>query len=82
MTSGLEEAWDALLAVVPRGWYVGKPSYHEERTEWLQYAFDPSERAVVGVRSREWTAVASTEEGVVREMARCLGEIGARRVPR
>jgi hypothetical protein len=55
VTSGLEEAWDALLIVVPVGWYVGKPSYHDERNEWLLYAFDPSERAVVGVRSREWT---------------------------
>ena len=30
----------------------------------------------VGLRSWEWTAVAPTEEGVVREMARCLREIG------
>jgi hypothetical protein len=50
--SDLESAWDALLAVLPAGWYVGRPSYHEERDEWLLYAFDPSERAVVGVRSR------------------------------
>jgi hypothetical protein len=46
------------------------------------YAFDPSERAKVGLRSREWTAVAPTEEGVVREMARCLREISAGRVPK
>jgi len=46
------------------------------------YAFDPAERAVVGVRSREWTALATSEEGVVREMARCLGEIKAGRVPK
>jgi hypothetical protein len=37
---------------------------------------------VVGKRSREWTAVAPTELEVVREMARCLGEISAGRVPR
>jgi hypothetical protein len=75
MGSEREEAWDALLAVAPTGWYVGRPSYHLERDEWLLYAFDPSERAVVGVRSRELTAKASTEVGVVREMARCLRAI-------
>lgn len=82
MTTGLEGAWNALLAVLPLGWYVGKPSYHDERNEWLLHAFDPSERAVVGVRSREWTAVASTDEGVVLEMARCLREIAAGRAPK
>jgi hypothetical protein len=71
----LEQAWDALQAATPVGWYVGRPSYHLERDEWLLYAFDPSERAVVGVRSREWTAIGSTELGVVREMARCLALI-------
>ena len=43
---------------------------------WEQYAFDPREPAQVGVRSREWTAVAKTEVEVVREMARCLRLIG------
>jgi len=80
--SDLEEAWNALHDALPKGWYVGRPSYHDERREWVQYAFDPSERAVVGVRSREWTAVASTEEGVVREMARCLRHIGRGEAPR
>ena len=73
---GLDDAWDALHSVVPTGWYVGRPSYHDERREWQQYAFDPSERAKLGIRSREWTAVAATEEAVVREMARGLREIG------
>jgi hypothetical protein len=35
----------------------------------VQYAFDPSKRANVGLRSREWTAVAQSKEAVVREMA-------------
>ena len=39
------------------------------------YAFDPSERPKVGHRSREWRAISDTEEGVVRELARCLREI-------
>ena len=46
------------------------------------YACDPSERLKVGIRSREWTAVAATEEAVVREMARCLAEIVEGRAPR
>ncbi|MDP8905504.1 MAG: hypothetical protein M3N29_09390 [Chloroflexota bacterium] len=66
----------------PAGWYVGRPSYHDERREWVMYAFDPAERAVVGKRKREWMAVAQTEEGVVCEMARCLREIGEGRWPK
>ncbi len=46
------------------------------------FAFDTTEQAVVGKRSREWTAVHPTEVGVVREMARCLRERGAGRWPR
>jgi hypothetical protein len=65
----------------PGGWFVGQPSYHHERNEWLIYAFDPSERPVVGKRSREWTAIAPTEADVVREMACCLREIGEGRAP-
>jgi hypothetical protein len=80
--SELEDAWSALLAGVPAGWYVGKPSHHLERDEWLPYAFDPSERAVAGVRSREWTAVAATEVGVVRGMARCLRAVSQGRAPK
>lgn len=55
---------------------------HDERNEWQMYAFDPSERPVVGRRKREWTAIAPTEERGVREMARCLREIAAGRVPK
>ncbi len=77
----MEEAWDAIHAVLPAGWYVGRPSEHPERRGWIMYAFDPTERPRVGLRSREWTAVAPTEVGVVREMARCLREIKAGRTP-
>lgn len=42
----------------------------------------PSERPVVGRRSRELQAVAPTEEDVVTEMARCLREIAAGRSPK
>jgi hypothetical protein len=77
-----EQAWEELLAAKPDGWWVGTPSEHPERGEWLLYAFDPAERPKVGLRSREWTSIAPTEIEVVREMARCLREIAAGRVPR
>lgn len=59
VSAGLEHAWAELHDATPAGWHVGRPSYHVERREWVQYAFDPSERPVVGLRSREWTARAS-----------------------
>jgi len=78
----LEKAWDEVHAALPPGWWVGSPSFHVERNEWAHYAFDTSERVKAGHRSREWTAVAPTQIRVVREMARCLREIGAGRVPK
>ncbi len=78
----MEEAWDAIHAVLPAGWYVGRPSEHPERREWLMYVYDPSERPKVGLRSREWTAIGPPEEAVVREMGRCLREIREDRAPR
>lgn len=82
MESDLEEAWEELHAAMPPGWRVGRQSYHDERHQWIQYAYDPSETLKVGVHSREWEAVAQTEVGVVREMARCLREVSAGRVPK
>jgi hypothetical protein len=67
--SELEAARDALHDATPPGWYVGSPSYHDERREWLMYAFDPAEIAHVGIRKLEWTAIAQTKAGVVAEMA-------------
>jgi len=78
----LEAAWAALYESAPTGWYVGRPSCHDERREWVMYAYDPSERPKIGLRSREWTAIADSEEGVVREMARCLAELREGRSPR
>ncbi|MDP8904040.1 MAG: hypothetical protein M3N29_01765 [Chloroflexota bacterium] len=78
----LEAAYDEVLTATPPGWYVGRPMFHDERTEWQMYAFDQSERAVVGRRRREWTAVGPTELGVVLEMARCLREISEGRWPK
>jgi hypothetical protein len=48
----------------------------------LTYVFNPFETAQVGICKREWAAMAATEEAVVAEMARCLREISAGRVPK
>lgn len=70
-----EQAWDELHAATPPDWWVGTPSYVEGYDGWVVYAYDQSEGREMGKRKREWTAVAPTEEEVVREMARCLREI-------
>ena len=62
--------------------HSGPPTYNPGRREWELYAFDPREKPVVGHRSREWVAIAESELEVVAEMARCLAEISAGRVPR
>ena len=72
MATDLEDAWNELHDAKPAGWYVGRPSCDDRHKAWEQYAFDPVERAHLGHRSREWTAVAATELEVVRELARCL----------
>lgn len=80
----LEAAWEAVRAATPAGWRVGPANLHDEMGsgQWEQYAWDPSERPNVGVRSREWTAVGETELDCLVEMARCLREIAAGRVPK
>lgn len=84
MTTDLEAAWAALDAATPPGWYVGRPSKHDEMagSQWEQYAFDPSERPKAGKRTREWTAIAPTEVEVVLAMAGCLRKISAGRMPK
>jgi hypothetical protein len=77
----LEAAWAGVYEALPQGWYVGRPSHHPERDEWLMHAFDPNEGAVSGMRSRERTAAHHTEVGVVREMASCLRELREGRRP-
>ena len=77
----LAAAWAAVHDNTPEGWYVGQPMEHREPNEWSMFAFDPSGTPVVGKRSREWTTVGQTELRCVREMARCLRELGAGRWP-
>lgn len=84
VTLPLGEAWAALDAATPPGWYVGRPNKHDEMTgaQWEQFAFDPSERPKAGKRSREWIAIAPTEIGVVLAIAEALREFRAGRVPK
>lgn len=81
----LERAWAELdEANATLHWRVGRPYLHEEMASnpWEQYAYDPSERPKAGGRSREWTAIGNSEIEVICDMARCLREIAAARVPR
>jgi hypothetical protein len=78
----LREAWDLLNDSLPRGWQTGQPRWDERRQEWSLYAWDATERPVVGRRTREWTAVHPTQAGVLRELARCVAEISDGRAPR
>jgi hypothetical protein len=59
---------------------VNEPFYDKARRTWQMYAFyqrvQPREETRAG-----WTAEAPTEELVVFEMASCLREIDAGRVP-
>lgn len=77
----VHDAWSRIHEVAPSGWFVGRPGYDPGRHQWTQYAYDPHERPRVGLRSREWMAVGETELDVLEEMARCLAEINAGRVP-
>jgi hypothetical protein len=49
---------------------------------WQLCAFDQSEHVKVGHRLRGWTAQHPTQIGVLRQMAYCLVEIAAGRVPK
>jgi hypothetical protein len=78
----LEDAWNEIHDAKPSGWYVGRPGYSDALKAWEQYANVPAQsRRGVGHRAHEWTAVGQTEVEVVREMARCLREIGEGWVP-
>ena len=74
-------AGEAVHAHTPAGWQVGRPGYVDRYREWRMYAFDPSERPVVGRRSRESVASGQSELECLEEMARCLGEIKVGRWP-
>lgn len=66
---------------MPEGWYVGRPGCEDRYQQWSMYAFDPAEKAVVGERSREWTAVGQTELDCLLDMAYCPSELAPSRWP-
>jgi hypothetical protein len=72
---------DELQAARRDGWYIGIPLYSVRRRSWQLYAFDTTEWAPSGVRTRERTATGSTEDECLREMARCLRELGRKKLP-
>lgn len=73
----LAEAWAAVHEATPRTWFVGRPTYDERRDEWSLYAFDASERPMVGHREREWVAVATFEQ-IERPVARPCAPLQSR----
>ncbi len=81
MDNDLASAWEQVHANTPEGWFVGNPGCEERYRHWSQFAFDPSEKAVMGGRERQWIATGQTELDCLWEMARCLGELKAGRWP-
>jgi hypothetical protein len=60
----LEAVWDALHEEVPQGWQTGRPQFREERNQWEMFAWDATQVTRPGrPRTRQWTAVATTEAG-------------------
>lgn len=83
--TALEDAWAQLDAPTPC--CAGMSADRLSRTgwpaaQWEQYAFDTSERPKAGKRTREWSAIAPTEVGVILSMERCPREVRAGRVPK
>jgi hypothetical protein len=78
----VEAAWEALHAANVEDWWIGRPRFNERRNEWSLYAYDRTEKVRIGKRSRHWTAVHPTQNGVIRTMAYCLTEFAAGRVPK
>ena len=53
--SDLEEAWNAVHDATPKGWHVGRPSYHDERRQCGPFLYPSRE-----VLSRDEHDVAAT----------------------
>jgi hypothetical protein len=70
MQSELEEAWDALHAATPAGWYVRRPSYHDKQARMAAVRLLPG-RAALRAAIRAATRSGPRRAGVVAEMARC-----------
>jgi hypothetical protein len=68
----LEAANAELIAAIPQGWQVARPTFDYARNEWHIYAFDTREPRPGKPRQDAWTIVAPTQEMVIRAMAYCL----------
>jgi hypothetical protein len=79
VTDNLEEAWQAVYAVLPPEWAVTKPVHHPELGSWVAYARNTRYRKT-GVPFVE--AVGPTEPRALHELARCIVEVLAGRVPK
>ncbi len=77
----LAEAW-ALPRHHTRGLVVGTPGWEDRYEQWSQFAFDPSEPAVLGGRERQWMTVGQTELDCARSMAYCLADVKQWRWPK
>jgi hypothetical protein len=56
----------AVHDAAPRCWFVGRPGYVERFNKWEMFAFDTNDRAPGKPRTREWTAVGTSELHVLR----------------
>ena len=76
--SDLADAWaDLDHANEPLGWTVSRPSFDNERNEWVLSAFDPQSFGDAQKRRERRVSVPLEfgEVGAVREMARALHQV-------
>ena len=77
-------SWSCISRATPSRHAAGSLAIQGNATaaQWQMYAYDTTEKAEIGRRSREWTAVVESEVECVLEMARCMREISEGKVPR
>ena len=75
----LEQAWDQVYDVLPFRWFVVKPVHHPERGYWVAFARNPHARKTDPPFVE---AIGPTESEALVELARCIREVLAGRVPR
>jgi hypothetical protein len=77
----LEDAWDAVWDVLPAGWSVAQPVYHEDLNYWVAYCRDPHHRPDKPTPPYV-EAAAPTEPLALRDLARNVREVLKGRVPK
>lgn len=77
----LEAAYGALWAVPPAGWDVARPVEHVENRYWVSYVRDPHWHK--GKATPAYVeAIGPAEPKAIAELARCITEVLAGRVPK